>query len=76
MIFEKQQAQQRILQLRELLNRYSYQYYVENESEISDFEYDQMMRELETLEGSTRNFARRIPPRYASAAWRKVCLLR
>ena len=48
---EKQQAQQRILQLRELLNRYSYQYYVENESEISDFEYDQMMRELETLEG-------------------------
>ena len=48
---EKQQAQQRILQLRELLNRYSYQYYVDNESEISDFEYDQMMRELETLEG-------------------------
>ena len=47
---EKQQALLRAEALREQLNRYSYQYYVENESEISDFEYDKMMRELEELE--------------------------
>lgn len=36
--------------LRARLNEYSYQYYVRNESEISDFEYDRMMRELEQIE--------------------------
>lgn len=37
-------------ELEEKLNYYSQKYYVENESEISDFEFDQMMQELRRLE--------------------------
>ena len=36
--------------LREKLEKYSYQYYVLNQSEVSDFEFDQMMHQLMKLE--------------------------
>lgn len=36
--------------LRELLNRYDYAYYVLNEPEIPDAEYDRLFRELQSLE--------------------------
>ncbi len=36
--------------LREKLEKYSYQYYVLNQSEISDYEFDQMMHQLMDLE--------------------------
>ena len=39
-----------ILDLKEKLNYYSYKYYVEDISEISDFEYDKLYRRLEELE--------------------------
>ena len=38
--------QQRILSLREELNRHNYDYYVLSNPTISDFEFDQKMREL------------------------------
>ena len=44
------QAKELADSLREKLERYSYQYYVLNESEISDYEFDQMMHQLLDLE--------------------------
>ena len=44
------QAKERIEQLREQLNYYSARYYNDDNPEISDFEYDRLMRELEGLE--------------------------
>lgn len=41
---------ERIDVLRKLLNRYGIQYYVHDISEISDYEYDQLLQELKTLE--------------------------
>lgn len=43
---------ERINELVELLNKYAYLYYVEDVSEISDYEYDMMYRELEELESA------------------------
>lgn len=37
-------------QLRKELNHHIYRYYVENENDISDFEYDMLMRELVSIE--------------------------
>lgn len=36
--------------LRKDLNYYSYRYYVDNENDIDDYEYDMMMRELKAIE--------------------------
>ena len=41
---------ERIQQLRESLHRHNYNYYVKNNPEISDQEFDQLMAELQTLE--------------------------
>lgn len=43
-------AKQRIDFLRERLNYHNHKYYVENSPEISDFDFDQMLRELQDLE--------------------------
>ncbi len=40
----------RMEELRRLINRYDHDYYVLGRSEISDFEYDNLMKELEALE--------------------------
>ncbi len=42
--------EQKIIELREKLEHHNYQYYVLSNPEISDFEYDQMMKELIRLE--------------------------
>ena len=42
--------EQTIKELRQALNTHNYKYYVENVPEISDFEYDKMLRELQDLE--------------------------
>ncbi|MDE5978539.1 MAG: NAD-dependent DNA ligase LigA [Muribaculaceae bacterium] len=42
--------QQRLLDLRQQLNRHNHNYYVLNAPEISDREFDMLMKELETLE--------------------------
>ncbi len=41
---------ERIEQLRKTLNYHSYRYYVQDSPEISDSEYDELLRELKTLE--------------------------
>lgn len=45
-------AGKRIQELRETINYHNTKYYVEDNPEISDFEYDALYRELETLEGA------------------------
>lgn len=45
------EERQRIMELRELLHRYNELYYVQNSPEVSDFEFDALMRELSSLEG-------------------------
>lgn len=42
----------RIQQLRDLLNDYNYKYYVLNQPTVSDYEFDQLMKELEALEAA------------------------
>lgn len=46
------EAEKRIQELRDILNYHSIKYYVEDNPEISDFEYDALYRELETLEAA------------------------
>jgi len=43
-------AEQHIDELRSKLHHYNYLYYVKAEPEISDFEFDQLLKELEALE--------------------------
>lgn len=43
-------AEQRIKFLREELNRHNHNYYIKNQPEISDQEFDRLMKELEDLE--------------------------
>ncbi|MBR2326764.1 MAG: NAD-dependent DNA ligase LigA [Alistipes sp.] len=47
----------RILTLREALHRHNRLYYVENAPEISDFEFDTLMRELQDLEAQHPEYA-------------------
>ena len=42
---------QRIEQLRRELHEHNYRYYVQNQPAISDYEFDQLMHELQDLEG-------------------------
>ena len=47
----REQAKARIKQLREIINHHNKQYYVYDDPEISDADYDKLIRELERLEG-------------------------
>ncbi len=47
---DKKTAAQKIKKLRKELNHHNYKYYVENNPEISDYEYDQLLKKLEKLE--------------------------
>lgn len=55
---ENKTAKQRIDELCDKLNYYSYRYYVENENDISDYEYDMLQRELLGLEEQYPEFIR------------------
>ncbi len=46
----------RIEALRRRLNHYSYKYYVENSPEVSDYEFDMLLRELQELEQAHPEF--------------------
>lgn len=48
---DKQEVQRRLEELREQIHYHSRKYYTEDDPEISDYEYDQLYRQLETLEG-------------------------
>ena len=57
----KAQAEKEIRRLREEINRHDYLYYVKAQPEISDYEYDKLMKKLEELEKEwilRRNFLR------------------
>lgn len=47
---KREDAGARIAQLREIINEQNRRYYVENQPVISDFEYDLLLNELQTLE--------------------------
>ena len=51
-----EQAKKRIDELTERLNYHNYKYYVEDSPEISDFEFDEMLVELEELENKYPEF--------------------
>lgn len=59
---EKNEAKQKIDELTERLNYYSYRYYTENENDISDYEYDMLQRELKVLEDAYPALAREDSP--------------
>jgi DNA ligase (NAD+) len=59
---DSQQAKQRIDQLRRVLEEHNYRYYVLSQPVISDFEYDQLMKELVSLEGQFPEFADSLSP--------------
>ncbi len=46
----KKEAKKRINKLRDEINHHNYLYYVENNPIISDYEFDQLLKELESLE--------------------------
>lgn len=47
---------ERIEELKDLLNKYSYLYYVEESPAVSDFEYDTLFKELQKLEEENPEF--------------------
>ncbi len=47
---KKEIAEKKIKTLRKELTHHNYKYYVENNPEISDYEYDQLLKKLEKLE--------------------------
>ncbi len=53
----KEEARRRIEFLRKEINRHNYLYYVLARPEISDYEYDQLLRELKRLEEQFPEFA-------------------
>lgn len=57
MLINKKIAKERILVLRKELERHNFNYYVKNEPEITDFEYDILMMELDSLEKMFPEFA-------------------
>ena len=46
----KKEAEKKIKKLREEINLHNYKYYVENNPVISDYEFDQLLKQLEELE--------------------------
>ncbi|MBO7204238.1 MAG: NAD-dependent DNA ligase LigA [Bacteroidales bacterium] len=57
MSINKKKAKERISVLRKELERHNFNYYVKNEPEITDFEYDILMMELDSLEKMFPEFA-------------------
>ena len=57
-----QEAQQRIVFLTDELNRHNHLYYVESNPVISDYEFDQLLRELQDLEAQFPDLASPLSP--------------
>jgi DNA ligase (NAD+) len=56
------EIKQRIEELRLQLNQHNYNYYVLNAPQISDFEFDKLMKELEALERENPEYADPLSP--------------
>ena len=50
------QLQERVEQLHDLLNQYSYEYYVQDNPSVPDSEYDKLLRELIDIEEAHPEF--------------------
>ena len=61
-------VEKKIEALREKIRHHEYLYYVLDQPEISDAEFDRLMRQLKDLETSIRRWSRRIRPANAWAA--------
>src|SRR5437667_4581744 len=46
-------ARKRVEELREQINHHSYRYHVLDDPEVSDFDYDQMVKQLEAIEAES-----------------------
>lgn len=57
-----EKIQKRIKELSDLLDYHAKKYYVEDNPEISDYEYDMMLRELENLESEYPQFLSSLSP--------------
>lgn len=55
-------AKTRIENLRDIINRHNHNYYVENNPEISDKDFDMLMKELESLESEYPQFYDSLSP--------------
>ncbi|MEN8810999.1 MAG: hypothetical protein ABF272_06370, partial [Flavobacteriales bacterium] len=55
-------SKQRINELTKLLQDYNYQYYVMDNSVVSDFEFDSLLKELQELEEKHPEFASALSP--------------
>lgn len=55
--FEDASAKKQIEELTQLLHRHNHLYYVENKPEVSDFEFDKMLTELQQLENQYPQYA-------------------
>jgi DNA ligase (NAD+) len=55
-------SKERITQLRSLIDRYNHEYYVLNQSTVSDQEYDRLMGELNALEAQYPEYADPLSP--------------
>lgn len=51
-------AKERIIELTQILNDANYRYYVLDDPQMQDFEYDALLRELENLEADNPEFAK------------------
>lgn len=56
------EAKHRIAQLTAELNQHNHRYYIENQPTISDFDFDQLLKELEVLEGKFPQYASELSP--------------
>jgi len=53
---------ERVKELTDLLNKYNYEYYVLNQSEVSDAEFDRLMEELQLIETRRPDLKDRLSP--------------
>jgi len=56
------EAQKRVEELTSLLERYNYEYYVLNQSSVSDAEFDRLMNELKSLERDFPSLKKKTSP--------------
>ena len=64
------EVKERIEKLRTEINHHNYRYYVLDSPEISDAEYDELMRELKKLEEQYPQF---LTPDSPTQGWRRPC---
>ena len=57
---DKESALKRINELTDLINYHNRKYYIDDDPQIEDYEYDALMRELRSLEEQFPEYAERL----------------